>query len=71
MILDGNYLQEYTVNIDVPQGSAIGPILFLLYFNSLSDDNICNIALYSDDTVTYCNNPVNLVLKRAKIRNNL
>lgn len=55
MILDGNYLQEYTVNIDVPQGSVIGPILFLLYFNGLSDDNICNIALYSDDTVTYCN----------------
>lgn len=71
MILDRNYLQEYTVNIDVPQGSVIGPILFLLYFNGLSDDNICNIALYSDDTVTYCNSPVNLVLKRAKTRNNL
>ena len=29
------------------------PFLILLYINDLSDDVICNIAIYSDDTILY------------------
>ena len=29
------------------------PTLFLLYINDLSDDVICNIAIYADDTTLY------------------
>ena len=53
MVLDGKSSQEYPVNAAVPQGSILGPTLFLLYINVLPDDVISNIAIYTDDTTLY------------------
>ena len=53
MVLDGKSSQEYPVNAGVPQGSILGPTLFLLYVNDLPDDVICNITIYADDTTLY------------------
>ena len=53
MVLDGKFSQEYPVNVAVPQGSILGPTLFVLYINDLPDDVICDIAVYADDTTLY------------------
>ena len=53
MVLYGTSSQEYPVNAGVSQGFILGPTLFLLYINDLSDDVICNIAVYTDDSTLY------------------
>ena len=50
MVLNGKSLQGYLVTDGVPQGSLLGPTLFLQYTNDLPPDVICNIAIYADDT---------------------
>ena len=53
MVLDGTSSQEYPVNAGVPQGSFLGPTLFLIYVNDFPNDVICDITIYVDDTALY------------------
>ena len=53
VVLDGKSSQKYPVNAGIPQGSILGPTLFLLYINGLPDDVICDIAIYAVDTTLY------------------
>ena len=49
---DGVLSDSKTVTCGVPQGSILGPLLFLCYVNDLkiSIDNDCKLILFADDS---------------------
>ena len=41
------------VTSGIPQGSVLGPLLFLLFFNDMPDDIMSSIKIFADDTKVY------------------
>ena len=53
VILDGKSSQEFPVSAGVPQGSILGPTIFLLHINDLPHGVISCIGIYADDNTLY------------------
>lgn len=51
--INGIKSEYLTVSSGIPQGSVIGPLLFLLYINDLPDTISSTIYMYADDTKVY------------------
>ena len=50
VILNGQSSSWANINAGVPQGSILGPLLFLIYIHDLSNNLQCNPKLLAEDT---------------------
>ena len=55
VVLDGQASDPVPVLSGVPQGSVLGPILFLIFINDLPDNIKSSVRLFADDCVLYRN----------------
>ena len=54
VVVNGQSSDIYLLNAGVPQGSVLGPTLFLLFINGLPDDVLASfIDMFADDTNEY------------------
>ena len=53
VVLEGEFSDDAEVLSGVPQGSVLGPCLFLFYINDLPESLVSNIRLFADDTIVY------------------
>ena len=52
-VLNGSFSNYSTVESGVPQGSVLGPLLFLIYINDLATNIKSNIKFFADDTMLF------------------
>ena len=70
VIIDGTESDWANVTSGVPQGSVLGPLLFLIYVNDIPDAVQCTVKLFADDTKLYSRvrSPADAALLQADLQ---
>ena len=50
VVIDGQSSNKLPVQTGVPQGSILGPLVFLIYIDDIIDKILCDIRLFAGDT---------------------
>ena len=53
MVVEGQHSTPCSVTSGVPQGSVLGPVIFLVYINDVSSNIHSELRLFSDDILIY------------------
>lgn len=53
--IKGTLSEPKPIDCGLPQGSILGPLLFLLYINDMQDACSCQLFLYADDSALLIN----------------
>ena len=67
--VNGKESHSIPVTSGVPQGSVLGPILFIYFINDLPDVVDCSIRIFADDTKIYL--PIQSYQDHKKLQNNI
>ena len=53
VVVEGKSSADARVKSGVPQGSLLGPLLFLIFLNDLAKNTTSTVRLFADDCVMY------------------
>ena len=53
VVVDGSHSRKEPVVSGVPQGTVLGPLLFLVYINDINSDIKSTLRLFADDSLLY------------------
>ena len=67
--VNGELSSSKPVISGIPQGSVLGPLLFILYMNDLPDTVQANLLLFADDTKIF--NKVSSVEEATELQNDI
>ena len=69
VVVDGESSNTALVKSGVPQGTVLGPLMFLVYINDINESITSSIRLFADDCVVY--NTISKLQDAEQLQNDL